>query len=198
MNSFLLASLLLALSPGPGVLYIVTCSLTQGRRAGLVSAAAMAIGNLVAGIAVALVLATVVEISPGVFTILRYTGAAYLVYLGTRMIAAARGPVRAAPLQLPRRRVFVDGLLVALLNPKTLVFFAAFLPQFMDARQPSLLQGSWLAAVFVLVAFITDSGYAIAASRIAGPLLQSRQSLAIAGVIGGSVYIALGLLAVLA
>jgi threonine/homoserine/homoserine lactone efflux protein len=198
MTTFLLASLLLALFPGPGVLYIVGCSVSQGRRSGLVSAAAMAVGNLVCGVVVALVLNTLAGISSGVLATLRYAGAAYLFWLGLRTILAMRKPADAQPLPLPRRRVFVDGLMVALLNPKTLVFFAAFLPQFMDARRPSLLQGSWLAALFVLMAFITDSGYAIAAGWIARPLQQSRQTRAIAGIIGGGVYIALGMFAVLA
>jgi threonine/homoserine/homoserine lactone efflux protein len=198
VTTFLLASLLLALSPGPGVFYIVTRSVVQGRRAGLVSAAAMAIGNLVCGVVVAGLLALLMGISSSAFTMLRYAGAGYLFYLGIRMILSSRRTAGMEARTASGHKVFADGLLVALLNPKTLVFFTAFLPQFMDATKPSFVQGCWLAVLFVLIAFITDSGYAIAAGWISRPLQQSSRTRAIAGMVGGGVFIVLGLLAVLA
>ena len=93
--------------------------------------------------------------------------------------------------------MFLDGLLVAVLNPKTLLFFAAFLPQFMDASKPSFLQGSLLASVFVLIALATDCTYAMAAGRVAAPLQQSPRAQAIAATVGGVVLVALGILAAL-
>lgn len=195
LTAFVAASLVLALLPGPGVLYIVTRSLVQGRSSGLLSAAAMAVGNLVCGMLVALGLAAIVAASAMVFTALRYAGAAYLVYLGLRMILARSASSSDATPPASQRRVFLDGLVVALLNPKTIIFFAAFLPQFMDVAQPSMPQASLLIAVFVLIAFITDSGYALAAGWIAAPLQRSRRAQLYSRWIGGCILVALGMLA---
>jgi threonine/homoserine/homoserine lactone efflux protein len=203
LTTFLLASLLLALSPGPGVLYIVTNSVAHGRRVGLISAAAMAVGNLVCGVVVVFALTALIGISSRVFTVLRYAGAAYLVYLGLRMIltgSRTSGPDSPSPSPMPVpswQRALLDGLLVALLNPKTLLFFAAFLPQFMDPAKPSFLQGSLLVSLFVLIALITDSGYAIAAGWMADSLQQSRRVHAFIRMIGGGVLVSLGILALL-
>ncbi len=197
LTTFVLASLVLALSPGPGVLYIVTRSLVQGRRSGIVSAAAMLVGNLVCGLLVVLGLTAIVALSAWFFTVLRYAGAAYLVYLGVRMMLSKPrdADVTASP-PVSQQRVFLDGLLVALLNPKTLVFFAAFLPQFMSTAEPSLLQGTLLVCLFVLIAFITDSSYALAAGWIAAPLQRSARTQAAGRWIGGGFLVALGILAV--
>jgi threonine/homoserine/homoserine lactone efflux protein len=198
LTTFVLASLVLGISPGPGVLYIITRSLVNGRRSGLVSAAAMAIGNLVCGLVVALGLTAIAAISSILLMTLRYAGAAYLVYLGIRLILVRTQP--AGPASAPavsQQRVFLDGLLVALLNPKTLVFFAAFLPQFMDASRPPLLQGSLLVVVFVLIAFITDSSYALAAGWVAAPLQRSDRLRSAGRLIGGVFLAFLGLAAAL-
>jgi threonine/homoserine/homoserine lactone efflux protein len=197
MTTFLLASLLLGLSPGPGVLYIVTTSVVHGRRAGLVSAAAMAAGNLVMGLAVASALTALLGVSGTFFTVLRYAGAAWLVYLGARMILARSQASLAEAATVSAPRAFRDALLVALMNPKTLVFFAAFLPQFMDPADPSLLQGALLALVFVLIALVTDCGYAVAAGWIARPLHQSRRAQGIARWLGGGLLVCLGMLVLL-
>jgi threonine/homoserine/homoserine lactone efflux protein len=197
LTTFVLASLVLAMSPGPGVFYIVTRSLTQGRRSGLVSVAAMAVGNLVSGLLVAAGLTAIVAVSSVFFDILRYAGAAYLVYLGVRMmLVRPRGAGSASSLPTSAR-VFLDGLMVALLNPKTLVFFAAFLPQFMDAGEPTLLQGSLLVSLFVLIAFVTDSCYALAAGWIAAPLQRSERTQTVGRLLGGGFLVALGIVAVL-
>ncbi len=196
LTTFALASLVLAISPGPGVLYIVSRSLAQGRRSGIVSVAAMALGNLVCGLLVVLGLTALVATSSLFFAILRYAGAAYLVYLGVRLILS-RAPGLDAPVAPPasQRRIFLDGLMVALLNPKTLVFFAAFLPQFMDTSQPAIFQGSLLVGLFVLLAFATDSCYALAAGWIAAPLQRSEGSQSAGRWVGGGLLVALGIAA---
>ena len=196
LTAFVAASLVLAVLPGPGVLYIVTRSLVQGRRSGLLSAAAMALGNLICGLLVALGVTAVIAASSVVFALLRYAGAAYLVYLGLRMMLASPPAADAAP-PASQRRVFLDGLVVALLNPKTILFFAAFLPQFMERAQPSFLQASLLVTVFVLIAFITDSSYALAAGWIAAPLARSQRAQLLSRRIGGSLLVVLGILAAL-
>ena len=135
--AFVLASLVLAVTPGPGVLYIVTRTLAQGRAAGLASVAGVALGNLGNALAASLGLAALFALSSLAFAVVKWAGAAYLVWLGVRALrqppAAAAA---AAPAFEPPRlaRIVRDGFVVALLNPKTALFFAAFLPQFLARR----------------------------------------------------------------
>jgi len=172
---FVLASLALALTPGPGVLYIVASSLAQGRRSGLVSVAGIALGNLGNAIAAAVGLATLFAISSAAFTVVKYAGALYLVYLGIRMWqSAGRDAPAVLPQAKPMKHVFRDGLVVALLNPKTTLFFAAFLPQFLSHGVSPVIQGVALGALFVAIAAVTDSVYAIAAGSLASALTRVR------------------------
>ena len=169
---FILASFVLAITPGPAVLYIVTRSLVQGRRSGLASVAGVALGNLGNAMAAAVGLAAIFAVSAVAFTVVKFAGALYLVWLG---IQALRGPrtvvTTAAPAAAASGRVFRDGFLVALLNPKTTFFFAAFLPQFMTSATPTVAQTLALAVTFIAVAASTDSMYALAASSL-GPTLS--------------------------
>jgi threonine/homoserine/homoserine lactone efflux protein len=168
LAAFLLATLLLAATPGPGVVYIVTRTLAQGRAAGLVSVAGVALGNLGNALGATLGLAALFAISSVAFTVVKFAGAAYLVYLGLRALRGAPGRPEAARFEAPRlRRIFRDGIFVALLNPKTALFFAAFLPQFIDPAASAARQGTALGATFVLVAALTDTAYVLAASAAA-------------------------------
>ncbi|MCW5623495.1 MAG: LysE family translocator [Burkholderiales bacterium] len=179
---FLLASLLLAVTPGPAVFYIVTRSITQGRRAGLASVAGVALGNLGNASGAALGLAALFAVSAIAFTIVKYAGAAYLVYLGIQTLRRRQEPV-ATKLELGSadvRRIFRDGFIVALLNPKTALFFAAFLPQFMVPGTSTALQSVVLGSTFVVIASITDTMYALTASAIA-PALTRASPLRVAG-----------------
>ena len=166
--AFFAASLVLAVTPGPGVIYIVTRTLAQGRAAGVASIAGVACGNLANSLGAALGLAALFAVSSLAFMVVKYAGAAYLIYLGVRML---RGTPRAetSPTfrHAPVGRVFRDGALVALLNPKTTIFFAAFLPQFMQPGVPALPQAMLLGAVFVLVAAATDLCYVLLATLLA-------------------------------
>lgn len=197
--AFLMASLLLALTPGPGVLYVVTRSLTQGRRAGLLSVAGVALGNLASALAAALGLAALFAVSSGAFAIVKYAGAAYLVFLGIRTLLSSATD-RAAPEAGPARsrQVFRDGFLVALLNPKTTLFFAAFLPQFMGLDADPMIQGVALGILFVVIAAITDALYAIAAGVFASAL-RNASGPALAGrYLSAGTFIGLGVFAALA
>lgn len=171
MTAFFVASLALTLTPGPAVIYVVTRTLAQGRPAGLASVAGVALGNLGNAIGAAIGLAALFAISALAFTVVKYAGAAYLIYLG---IKALRTPAQHstqtqfAPARLGR--IFRDGFVVALFNPKTTIFFAAFLPQFMQAGAPAIQQSVLLGAIFVVIAVATDSIYVMAASAL-GPLL---------------------------
>jgi len=181
LSAFLLASLVLAIIPGPAVLYIVTRSLVQGRRSGLTSVVGVALGNLGNAIGASLGLAALFAVSSVAFTVVKYAGAAYLVYLGVQALRAPAPETRAeAPRPVRLQRIFRDGFLVALLNPKTAVFFAAFLPQFMDPASPAIPQGVVLGALFVGIAGITDTAYALAASTVA-PVLTRAGRLRAAG-----------------
>jgi threonine/homoserine/homoserine lactone efflux protein len=171
--AFLLATFILAVTPGPGVVYIVARTLAQGRGAGLASVAGVALGNLGNALGAAIGLAALFAVSSLAFAVVKYAGAAYLVLLGLRALRRAPAASEIATFQAPRYgRIFRDGVFVALLNPKTALFFAAFLPQFMDATRSATGQGALLGGVFVLIAAVTDSAYVLAAS-IAGPALAA-------------------------
>lgn len=193
--AFLAAAVVLAVTPGPGVAYIVARTLGQGRGAGLASVAGVAIGNLGNAAAAALGLASVLAASPTAFALLRYAGAAYLVWLGVQLL---RRPVDAPDTATaPARtgRVLRQGILVSLLNPKTTLFFAAFLPQFMQAPAAPVGQALLLGGLFVLIAAASDTGYVLLADsltpgRLRNGATRGRRVVAV-------IYIALGLYAAL-
>src|SRR5256886_15402182 len=131
---FAVAAILLLLTPGPAVLYIVARSVEQGRIAGLASVCGITTGTLVHVLAAALGLSALLASSALAFAVVKYAGAGYLIYIGARRILS-RSDTPAAQLELPRRslgRLYRDGFAVNLLNPKTALFFLAFLPQFVD------------------------------------------------------------------
>jgi threonine/homoserine/homoserine lactone efflux protein len=168
LAAFLLASLVLAATPGPGVLYIVARTLRQGRRAGLASVAGVAAGNLGNAVGASLGLAALFAASALAFSVVKWAGAAYLVFLGIKALRPAPSPSREAlDPQVPMVRIFRDGFVVALLNPKTALFFAAFLPQFMGGGASALAQSVGLGATFVLIAACTDLAYVLAAGTVA-------------------------------
>ena len=138
--AFAAASLLFAVVPGPAVLYIVTRSMWQGRAAGLASVLGIATGTLVHVLFAALGLSAVLMTSATAFTAVKYLGAAYLVYLGITKMLASDGPVvgEAAPRGEPLVRVYTQGAVIGVLNPKTALFFLSFLPQFVDPARGSV------------------------------------------------------------
>jgi len=175
LTAFGVASFVLAATPGPGVLYIVTRTLAQGRRAGLASVAGVALGNLGNAMAASLGLAALLAVSSLAFSVVKFAGAAYLVWLGIKALreATAVSPTLPAHLEVPSPgRILRDGFLVALLNPKTALFFAAFLPQFIDPTGSAALQSAWFGAAFVAIAACTDTAYVLAAG-IAAPRLAT-------------------------
>jgi threonine/homoserine/homoserine lactone efflux protein len=197
---FLMAALVLLLTPGPAVLYIVARSLDQGRLAGLVSVLGIEVGNSVHVLAAAVGLSAVLLSSALAFSIVKYLGAAYLIYLGLRRILTRDAVQPAAGLQRQSlRRIFRQGVIVAILNPKTALFFLAFLPQFVDpSKGPVTAQLLTLGCLFVLMAIVTDSLYALLAGT-AGQWLKGTRSFARAErYVVGSVYIGLGVTAALA
>jgi len=175
LAAFALASLVLAATPGPGVLYIVTRTLAQGRRAGLASVAGVAAGNLGNAMGASLGLAALLALSSFAFSVVKFAGVAYLVWLGIQALRAGSAAADAAAtpthLDAPRHgRIMRDGFLVALLNPKTALFFAAFLPQFIDPAGSAVLQSALFGAAFVAIAACTDTVYVLAAGAAAPAL----------------------------
>ena len=194
LGTFVLASLVPALTPGPGVIYIVARTLAQGRRAGLASVAGVALGNLGNALGAALGLAALFALSSFAFTLAQGAGAAYLVWLG---VAALRerddGSTPAEAVPAAPRRLFREGFVVALLNPKTAMFFAAFLPQFLDPALPPLAQSLAYGALFVAIAAGTDSAWVLAAERLAPSLAKLGAARRHGRVASGLLFIGLGL-----
>jgi threonine/homoserine/homoserine lactone efflux protein len=194
LSAFLIASLILAVTPGPAVFYIVTRSVAQGRRYGLASVAGVALGNLGNAVGASLGLAALFAVSSVAFTIVKYAGALYLIYLGIQALRSPEiGSDIPVPMRASRRRVFRDGFVVALLNPKTAVFFAAFLPQFMSADAQPIVQSILLGSLFVAIAALTDTVYAIAAGAMAPSLGRARGIRALGRYLTGGAFIGLAL-----
>jgi len=184
------------------VLYIVARSVSQGRAAGLASVAGVEAGNLVHAAAAALGLSSLLVASSLAFGVVKYLGAAYLVWLGLRTLLAR--PAAAAEGGLPAAAptgwaTFRQGFVVAVLNPKTALFFLAFLPQFADPHAgPLAPQLLLLGVTFVAMAFVTDAGYALLSGAISPWLLRRRGVAGGARALTGATYIGLGLLAAFA
>ncbi len=195
--AFLGASLALAATPGPGVLFIVTRTLSQGRKAGLVSVAGVALGNFGNAVGASLGLAALFALSAVAFSIVKLLGACYLVYLGWCALRVRGEHGAGRDLQaadgLSLTRIFRDGFWVALLNPKTAIFFAAFLPQFFDTRAPGMPQSVGLGAVFVMIAACTDTAYVLAADRVAPAMRRLSTAMAWGRYLTAGVFFGLGI-----
>jgi threonine/homoserine/homoserine lactone efflux protein len=200
---FAVAAVTLLLIPGPAVLYIVTRSVDQGRAAGLASVCGVHVGTLLHVAAAALGLSALLVSSATAYDTVRWLGAAYLVWLGVRRLLARDEDIPAAAGPDARRpglgRVFAQGVVVNVLNPKTALFFFAFLPQFVDTSRGSVpVQVVVLGAAFVLLGLLSDGAYALLASTGAG-WLRRRPGVARASrLVSGGVLISLGVTTALA
>lgn len=192
---FMGATLVLLLVPGPAVLYITARSANQGRLAGLVSVLAIETANFLQAVAATLGLSAILLSSALAFDVVKYLGAAYLIYLGIRKLLAsnegtANGIIRPESLS----RIYWQGFVVNLLNPKTALFFFAFLPQFVNPDRGDVTgQTLLLGTLFVGMAIITDSMYALLASSIADRLRGNRQFQKGQRYFAGLVYVGLGI-----
>lgn len=186
----------LLLFPGPSVLFVVGRGMAFGRRAGIMTAIGNELGEFCQAVAVALGLGVIVARSAVVFDVVKLLGAAYLIFLGIRTIRTRRSLTDAAdpvPGVTASRRMVRDGFLVGVSNPKTTLFFLAVLPQFVDpARGNVPAQLLTLGVVFVLLALVNDSLYALAAGGVRAWLDRSPRRLAILGGTSGLVMIGLG------
>jgi threonine/homoserine/homoserine lactone efflux protein len=194
LGVFALAALGLLVVPGPAVIYITTRSIDQGRSAGLVSVLGISAGTLVHTAAAALGLSALLTSSGLAFTVVKLVGAAYLIYLGVRRMLQPE--TVGDDVRLPRQplwRIFRQGVLVNVLNPKTALFMFAFLPQFVDpARGPVELQILLLGAVLALLGLLSDGAYALLAARFGRWLRTSPRFASSQRYVSGGILVGLG------
>lgn len=191
--SFVAASTALLLIPGPTVLLVLSYALTQGRRVALAMAAGVAIGDLIAMSASLAGLGALVLTSATLFTALKWAGAAYLIWLGIKLIRSA--PTRLDLQQtkpIAPRRIFSHAAAVTALNPKSIAFFIAFVPQFIRPQAPLAPQFAILIATFVALATINALAYALLADRLRVRITRPSVTAWLSR-IGGGALIAMGL-----
>ncbi len=196
---FIIAAWILLITPGPAVLYIVTRSIDQGRIAGLVSTLGIALGTMFHVAAAALGVSALLMSSALAFNIVKYLGAAYLVYLGICKFLQKPEAEQAQNIK-PKKlsQLFYQGIIVNLLNPKTAIFFFAFLPQFADVNQGLVaLQILFLGSLFVVMGIFSDGLWALLAGTAGNWLRGNLRFLQGQHYFSGGVFIALGLTAAL-
>jgi threonine/homoserine/homoserine lactone efflux protein len=192
---FSLAALAILVVPGPAVIYIVTRSINQGRSAGLASVLGIHVGTLVHLAAATVGLSAILVSSATAFTVVKALGALYLIVIGIRTLLGRADPAATDPQRPPRRRRrdFAEGVVVNVLNPKTALFFLAFLPQFVDpALGQAWLQILVLGLTFILLGLVTDSTWALAAGSAGETLRRSRHWARVQRYVSGSVFVGLG------
>jgi threonine/homoserine/homoserine lactone efflux protein len=196
---FVGAALLLLVVPGPSVLYIVTQSVSHGRRAGIVSVAGITTGTLVHIAAATVGLSALLASSAVAFDVVKYLGAAYLIAVGLRRLVGwerAREPAARGTRDLSR--LYSQGIVVNTLNPKTALFFLAFLPQFVDPeRGTPWVQILVLGLLFAMLGFLSDGVWAVVAGTLGERLRRSRRFPAMQRYVSGSVFVGLGAVAAL-
>jgi threonine/homoserine/homoserine lactone efflux protein len=197
---FVVASAVLLLTPGPAVLFIVARSVEQGRAAGLVSVLGIHLGTVVHIVAAAVGLSALLVSSALAFAVVKYLGAAYLVWIGIRTLMAKDPDPRVSVVPgEPLNRVFRDGFVVNLLNPKTAIFFLAFLPQFVDPAHGAVhWQILILGLTFMGLGIISDGMFALVAGAAGDFLRRNRRFLRFQRWFAGTSFIGLGVTAALA
>jgi len=189
---FCLASAALAVVPGPAVTYIVMHSVDKGRRAGLASAAGVASGGLVHVAAATVGLSALIASSATAFTVVKLVGAVYLIVVGIRRIAGRDDSEQVQAQPAPMRRIYRQGVIVNVFNPKTALFFLAFLPQFVDRGASVPPQVALLGLTFAAIAFASDCSYALLADLLAGRMRRSGRGARARRFLSGGIFVALG------
>jgi threonine/homoserine/homoserine lactone efflux protein len=196
---FVGAALLLLVVPGPSVLYIVTQSVSHGRRAGMASVAGITTGTLVHIAAATIGLSALLASSALAFDVVKYLGAAYLIVVGIRRLAGLEQDDQGRV--TPSRSLgslYRQGIVVNVLNPKTALFFLAFLPQFVDpARGAAWSQILALGLLFAVLGFVSDAMWALVAGTLGERLRRSRRFPLVQRYVSGSVFVGLGAVAAL-
>ncbi len=190
---FVAAAMVLLLIPGPGVIYVVTRSLSQGPKAGLISAFGLGAGVLVHIAAAAVGISALLLASATAFSLVKLLGAGYLIYLGLRTILTRGGANETVSVARNSRRLFLDGVVVSIFNPKLALFFLAFLPQFVNPAAGSVTrQILILGLIYILLALLTDGSYALLAGRLRNFFAGSAPGRPWTRYLTGGVYLGLG------
>jgi threonine/homoserine/homoserine lactone efflux protein len=194
LSLFITAALILVFTPGPNTLYIIARSVQQGRVAGIVSSLGVQVGSLFHIAAAALGVSALLLSSALAFSVVKYVGAAYLIYLGVKTLLTQEKVAEAETVEVKSlSRAFYQGVLVSLLNPKAALFFFAFLPQFVDAKRgPAATQILFLGAIVVVLGALSDSIYALLSGSVGNLLRGNLRLLRAQRYFAGSVYIGLG------
>ena len=192
---FAVAALALAVVPGPAVLYIVAQSVHGGRRAGVVSAFGVVTGSMFHVVAAVVGLSAVLAASAEAFTVVKLVGAAYLVWLGIRAILSRDDRIAGRNPERTLSRTYRRGVVVNILNPKTALFFLAFLPQFVDPDGSTRGQLAILGVTFALIALTTDLVWALVAGTAGAVLRRSRTFPRVQRYVSGTIFVGLGALA---
>jgi len=193
--AYVLACLLIAIIPGPTVTVIVANSLKHGTRAGLLNVAGTQLGLGLMMLTLAVGLTSVIAAMGWLFDWLRYAGAAYLVWLGWKLLRAPGAIADTSSVSVPRGGFFIQGFLVIMANPKALFFFGAFIPQFIDPKGNYVAQIVLLGVTAMVIALFSDGAYAVLTGRAGALLSKKRVRLVsrLSGVclIGGGIWLAL-------
>jgi threonine/homoserine/homoserine lactone efflux protein len=192
---FCLASAALAVVPGPAVTYIVMHSVDKGRRAGLASAAGVASGGLVHVAAATVGLSALIASSATAFTVVKLVGAVYLIVVGVRRIVGGDDSEQVQAPPAPMSRIYRQGVIVNVFNPKTALFFLAFLPQFVDRGSSVPPQVAVLGLTFAAIAFASDCLYALLADLLAARLRRGGSGAAVRRYLSGGIFVTLGITA---
>lgn len=198
---FIVAVFLLSITPGPDMAYVVGQSVANGRRAGVISAAGVALGSCTHALASVVGLTALIAASPVMFTLVKYVGAIYLIYLGGKLVLETFGRARAEAAERADIKKDADlygllskGFITTLMNPKVLLFFISFFPQFVapggEHHTASFLV---LGLTYALVAFLTDATFAILAGSASSGISRNRSLQKLMDRVVGGVFIALGI-----
>jgi threonine/homoserine/homoserine lactone efflux protein len=191
--AFFIAAIVLAVSPGPGIAYVVARTAAEGRAEGLASCLGTGLGGLVHVAAAALGLSLLLAQSAAAFSIVKYIGAAYLVFLGVRLVLSkAKNPAKATPSGGPSRR-FLEGILVETLNVKTALFFLAFLPQFVEPGSSAALQLVLMGCVCVVLNTLVDVAAVLGSARLLKSGVTARSRALVLNRASGLTLVGLGL-----
>ncbi len=196
---FIAAAAVLLIVPGPAVIYIINRSLDQGRLAGIISVLGIGTGTIAHIIAAAAGISAILASSLLAFNILKYAGALYLIYLGIQKFISKEEPVfDGSYKKIKLSKIFYQGIIVNLLNPKTALFFFAFLPQFINHNKGSITsQILFLGFLFVIMGLISDGIYALLAGYLSTWIKKRIRLIKAQKFVSGSIYFALGIAAAL-
>ena len=188
--AFVFATTIMIALPGPSVLLTVAHSISFGWRHALSTVAGATMGIAVQLMVAAIGLTSLLNVVAEAFEWLRWAGAAYLVFLGIKQWRSASEPLEFDTSSVSRKNLFVQGLVITIPNPKSLIFIAAFLPQFIDAARPLGLQFTFIVPTFLLITFTVTSVWALVAGKLSGFLQSQRAFKSVLRTAGGLMIIA--------